>query len=60
MWLRAAALSGFLMTVLYVTLSILPIVQVESRLLFAAKICGLILAANAVGVATFRGKRRRV
>jgi amino acid transporter len=60
MWLRAAALSGFVMTVLYVTLSILPIVQVESRLLFAAKICGLILAANAVGVATFRGKRRRV
>jgi amino acid transporter len=60
MWLRAAALSGFLMTVLYVTLSILPIVQVESRLLFAAKICGLILAANAVGVATFRGKRRRL
>src|SRR3954467_1575410 len=60
MWLRAAALSGLLMTALYATLSILPIVQVESRLLFAAKICGLILAANAVGVATFRGKRGRV
>jgi amino acid transporter len=58
LWLRIAALSGFLMTALYVTLSILPIVQVESRLIFAAKICGLIAATNAIGVAIFRSKRR--
>jgi amino acid transporter len=59
LWLRAAALSGFLMTALYVTLSILPIVQVESRLVFASKICGLIAATNAVGVAIFlRGTTR--
>jgi amino acid transporter len=57
-WLRAASLSGFLMTALYVTLSILPIIQVDSRLVFAAKICGLVIAANAVGAAIFLGKRR--
>ena len=59
LWLRGAALSGFLMTGLYVTLSILPIVQVESRLVFAAKICGLIVVTNAIGLVIFLGKRRR-
>jgi len=58
-WLKAAALSGFLMTALYVTLSILPIVQVESRFVFAAKICGLIAVTNAIGLAIFLTKRGR-
>jgi len=53
LWLRAAAVSGFSMTALYVTLSILPIVQVESRLVFAAKICLLIAVTNAIGVAIY-------
>jgi amino acid transporter len=59
LWLKAAALSGFLMTALYVTLSILPIVQVESRLVFAAKICGLIAVTNAIGLMIFLTKRGR-
>ena len=59
LWLKAAALSGFLMTALYVTLSILPIVQVESRLVFAAKICGLIAVTNAIGLTIFLAKRGR-
>jgi hypothetical protein len=58
LWLRAAALSGFLMTALYVTLSVLPIVQVESRFVFAAKICALIAVTNGIGAAIFIGKRR--
>jgi len=58
-WLKAAALPGFLMTALYVTLSILPIVQVESRFVFAAKICGLIAVTNAIGLAIFLTKRGR-
>jgi glutamate:GABA antiporter len=53
LWLRAAAVSGFSMTALYVTLSILPIVQVESRLVFAAKICVLIAVTNAIGVGIY-------
>jgi amino acid transporter len=57
LWLRACALSGLLMTLLFVALSIVPIVQVESRLLFAAKLSALIVVANAVGAAIFHGKR---
>jgi amino acid transporter len=60
-WLKASALSGFLMTLLYVLLSINPIIQVESRLMFAIKISGLIVIANAIGFALFIvvGKKRQ-
>jgi glutamate:GABA antiporter len=59
LWLKVAALSGFLITLLYVALSILPIIQVESRLMFAIKISGLIVIANGIGVAIFVIARRR-
>jgi hypothetical protein len=52
-WLKASALSGFLMTLLFVALSILPIIDVESRLLFALKISSLIVLTNVAGAATF-------
>src|SRR5262249_7777871 len=58
-WLKAASASGLLMTVLYVVLSVLPIVQVESRLSFAAKISGVIVVANLVGAAIYLGSERR-
>ncbi len=58
-WVKIAALSGFAMTFLFVVISILPIVQVESRLLFAAKISGVIVLANAVGVAIFKTASKR-
>ena len=45
-WLKLAALSGFATTLLFVLISILPIVQVESRLLFAIKITSVVLIAN--------------
>ena len=38
-------------------LSIVPIVQVESRLLFAAKLLALIVVTNGIGLAIFLGKR---
>ena len=41
------------MTLLFVALSIVPIVQVESRLVFAAKLSALIVGANALGLAIF-------
>jgi glutamate:GABA antiporter len=53
-WLKLAAFSGFATTLVFVVISILPIVQVESRLLFAAKISAVIVVANAVGVAIFK------
>jgi amino acid transporter len=60
LWLKIAALSGLLMTLLYVSLSIIPIVQVESRLMFAAKITGLIVTTNIIGLLIFKlGEERR-
>jgi glutamate:GABA antiporter len=53
-WVRLAALSGFLMTLLFVALSIVPIVQVESRLAFALKLLALVGVTNAIGFAIFR------
>jgi amino acid transporter len=58
-WLKAAALSGFLMTLLYVALSVVPIIQVESRLMFAIKISGLIILTNVLGLAIYLIARRR-
>ena len=57
-WVNVCALSGFLMTLLYVVMSIVPIVQVESRLQFALKLCALILITNLAGLAIFLGGRR--
>ena len=57
-WLKIAAASGFLMTLAFVTLSILPIISVDSRLIFAVKISSVVVAANAVGAAIFAGRRR--
>ena len=59
MWLKMAAVSGFAMTLLYVVLSILPIVQVDSWLVFALKISAVIVAANGIGLGIFLARRRR-
>jgi amino acid transporter len=61
-WLRIAAASGFLMTLLYVALSIFPIIEVKSGSAFTIKIAGVIVAANILGGAIFliaRSKRTR-
>jgi amino acid transporter len=60
MGVRIASASGFLMTLLYVVLSIFPIVDVGSRAQFTAKICGVIVVGNVVGIAIFELARRRV
>jgi len=52
-WVKVCAVSGFLMTALYVCLSVLPIIPVGSRTLFALKIAGLIVATNLVGVVLY-------
>jgi len=57
-WVKIAAVSGFATTLLFVVISILPIVQVESPLLFAAKISGVIVIANAIGVVIFKSATR--
>jgi amino acid transporter len=54
-WVKLCAISGLLMTALYVTLSVLPIIPVGSRTVFALKIVGLIIATNVVGAALYKG-----
>jgi amino acid transporter len=55
--LRACALSGLLMTLLYLAVSIVPLIKVESRALFAAKITGLIVTANVLALLIYRARR---
>lgn len=59
LWLRALSASGLLMTLLYVALSVFPIIRVESVATFALKILLVIVAANAVGVGILASARRR-
>lgn len=59
LWLRAACASGFVVTVIYIGFTIVPIIEVESRLTFAGKIIATVLIANIVGVIVYTlGKRR--
>jgi glutamate:GABA antiporter len=61
LWLKLAAASGFLMTLAFVVLSILPIVQVESHLSFALKISAVVVLTNLAGAAIYarRGSTTR-
>ena len=59
LWLKATAVSGLVMTLIYVGLSIVPIIQVNSRLTFALKIIGVMVITNALGfVIFFLGKKK--
>ncbi len=58
-WLQAAAVSGLLMTLLYVVLSVFPIIKVASVSGFALKIVAVIVVMNLVGVGILVAARRR-
>jgi ABC-type multidrug transport system permease subunit len=57
--LVVAAVSGFLMTLLYLVLSVVPIVGVVSRWAFAARIIVTLALANLVGAALYALAARR-
>ncbi|HMF56853.1 MAG TPA: APC family permease [Pyrinomonadaceae bacterium] len=57
--LKLAAVSGFLMTLLFVTLSVFPIIEVASRTAFTLKVIAVIVISNAVGAALFMFAERR-
>jgi len=57
--LVVAAISGFLMTLLYLVLSVVPIVGVVSRWAFAARIIVTLALANLVGAALYALAARR-
>jgi amino acid transporter len=58
-WLRLASLSGLLMTLLYIVLSVFPIIKVESVSTFALKITLTIVGMNLLGVLILYSARRR-
>src|SRR6266478_185798 len=58
-WLRVAALCGFAVSLLAVCFTVYPIIDVPSRLIFAAKIIGVSVIANVVGVTIFMIAKRR-
>jgi amino acid transporter len=60
LWIRIAAAIGLVMTVLYVFLSVLPIVTVESWLVFALKVGGTVVVANVLGAVLYVVRRPRV
>jgi amino acid transporter len=58
LWLRAAALSGFAVTLLYAVLSNLPIIEVEDEHIFSAKIVAVVVGANLLGIGIYATRRR--
>ena len=59
LWIRIAAASGFVVTLLYVVLSIFPIIDVASWWSFAMKISGVVIGLNLAGAALFWNASRR-
>lgn len=58
-WLKIACASGFIVSVVYICFTIIPIIAVGSRLTFALKIIATVVLANALGVTIYTlGKRR--
>jgi glutamate:GABA antiporter len=58
-WLRMGAACGFLVMLLFVSLSIFPIIDVESKWIYSFKIVVVVLGANLVGWAIYRAGRQR-
>jgi amino acid transporter len=58
-WIRAASLSGLLITILYTVLSLFPIIAVSSVSGFALKIGLVVIGLNVVGVGILVAARRR-
>jgi amino acid transporter len=56
-WLKVAALAGLLSSVVSLAIVVYPIVDVTSRVEYAAKICAVVLVGNALGVLIYRAGR---
>jgi len=57
-WLRVGAASGFLVTLLFVSLSALPVIPVASVWRYAMKVAGVVLGANFLGWMIYRAGQR--
>jgi len=56
---RLAAASGFTMTLLYVVLSAIPIIKVQTPWEFTAKVIGFVIALQSAGTAIYWTATRR-
>jgi amino acid transporter len=59
LWLRVASASGLLVSLLGIALTVVPIVEVESKLSFALKLIAVTLVINLAGAGLFYLGRRR-
>ena len=57
-WLRLAALFGFGVSLLAIFFTVYPIIDVPSKLIFAAKIIVVTVIANAIGATVFALRSR--
>jgi amino acid transporter len=59
LWLKLAAASGLLLTLLFVGLSVFPVVDVVNPVGYAAKTIAVLVGANCIALALFYRRRRR-
>jgi amino acid transporter len=59
LWLKIAATLGFIASTIGAYYTVLPIIEVQSRFLFAAKIIVVVIIANAIGAAIYAFDKRR-
>jgi amino acid transporter len=53
-WLRAGAATGFMVTLLFVVLSVQPVIPVASKLIYLLKVVVVVVAANLLGWIVYR------
>jgi amino acid transporter len=59
LWLRVIAIFGLLSTLLFVVLSIFPVVTLENPWRYSLKIASVVIGANLLGVVAFLAGQRR-
>jgi len=58
-WLRLGAACGFLVTLLFVVLSVQPVIPVASKVGYALKVGGVVVGANFLGWSVYRAGKRK-
>ena len=58
-WLKLACASGFLVSLIYIRFSIMPITDVANPLSFALKVSGTVVVANVIGLAIYVLRKRK-
>jgi len=59
-WLQVGAATGFLVTLLFVLLSVQPVIPVASKLVYLLKVVVAVVGANLVGWIIYRSGQRRM